>query len=421
MTRIVKCRVENILGVKEVEFEPNGQSVTIGGSNGQGKSSAIWGLVMALGGRHQLPKEPVRQGEEKGSVVVETEKFIVRFDVNADNKTKLVVESADGARYQSPQGLLNECFGRLSFDPGAFRLMDQKKRVETLLDLIGVDLADFDLRENVRTQERREIGRTVKELEAKLDGTMYDPELPTEEVSAAELMKTLDEALEHNAKVDRHVRDLESLMSTIGVLEDRIATLEADLKQAIERRDNLNERLKSQSSESPVMMHTDPIRDQIASVDNRNQAIRKNLETKQRMDELADRRAAYAKKTEKLEAIRKERQAALEAAKMPIEGLSFEDGDVTFNGVPFEQISESQQWEVSTAIGFGLNPKGVLFMRNSGGLDKKSRERIRARAADLGVQLFLEVVDDAEDVQLLIEEGFVKENRLNGVANEQRG
>ena len=64
------------------------------------------------------------------------------------------------------------------------------------------------------------------------------------------------------------------------------------------------------------------------------------------------------------------------------------------------------------AIGFGLNPKGIVFMRNTGGLDKKNREAMRELAKQLGVQLFLEVIDDAEDVQILIEEGKVKEDRL---------
>lgn len=70
MTKIIRCKVENILGAEEVEFAPNGKSVTIGGANGQGKSSAIWALAMALGGKKQIPERPVNGDADKEDVEI---------------------------------------------------------------------------------------------------------------------------------------------------------------------------------------------------------------------------------------------------------------------------------------------------------------------------------------------------------------
>lgn len=80
-----------------------GQSVTIGGPNRAGKTSAIRGLVAALGGKELLPEDPVRHGAEAGRVVVELPEFVVRLDVEPDRSTRLRVETLDGARFTSPQ------------------------------------------------------------------------------------------------------------------------------------------------------------------------------------------------------------------------------------------------------------------------------------------------------------------------------
>jgi hypothetical protein len=51
-------------------------------------------------------------------------------------------------------------------------------------------------------------------------------------------------------------------------------------------------------------------------------------------------------------------------------------------------------------------------------MDKRTRARVIERARTLGVQAFIEVVDDSEDVQILIERGEVKENRLAQAVDE---
>lgn len=166
------------------------------------------------------------------------------------------------------------------------------------------------------------------------------------------------------------------------------------------------------SGESLCREDAERLHKTISDADFLNKKFRHNASIKELQADLGKLNTEQAAREKKLEALQAQKLERLKAAKFPIEGLSIIGEVVVYNGIPFDQLSESEQWEVSTAIGFALNPKGIVFMKNCGGLDKKSRERVRARAAASGVQLFLEVVDDAEDVQIVIAEGKVLENRL---------
>jgi len=428
MTEILKCRVSNILGVREVEFAPDGKSVTIGGANGSGKSSTLWALCMALGGRQQLPPEPVRNGAEKGEVVIELDRFTVRYEVTPDRKSRLVVESADGARYPSPQKMLDELFGGLSFDPGAFKSMDEKRRYQTLAELVQVDLSKFAARVKELTEERLLVGRKHKELQGKLAGRerMTAPE---QEVSVAELTAKLKEVQAHNRKRSELQQKAGALQQQAPRYKDankkliaRISQLEAEIagiKAEIEANEKNFALVNKQADDILAALPEDrgaeaeALWSEVQSAETTNQAVRYNTETAELQKLVADVGASYDGLTREIDAVRDEQTATLAAAKYPIEGLRLtEEGAVMFEEIPFEQLSESEQWLVSMSVGFALNPQGIVFMRNSGGLDARSRETIRQRAAELGVQLFLEVVDDTADCQIVIEEGAVKENRI---------
>jgi len=433
MTQIIRCRVENILGAKLIDFAPKGQSVTIGGANGQGKSSAIRALCMALGGRDQLSAEPVSVGAEKGSVVVELDEFTVTLEVDKSRKSELVIESKNGARFQRPQSMLDKLFSGLSFNPGAFKSLDKKARLETLRKLVGLDFSQLDEKYESIYENRRDAGRKVADLQAKVAGRQLHQGVPEEEVSVAELMAQLRTVQAKNRDIDAKKREVADcgqqvaaiarnntlLMDQIAELERTIARHKAKLDENCEQRKKINAIAEKLQAEIDSSLVTDNTMDKALSLDKQigeaetiNRKVRENADVIALRNELNTRAAEHASLEKQLLSITATKTEMLENAKFPVEALSFNGDGVTYRGIPFEQVSESEQWEISTAIGFALNPKGILFMANSGGLDKTSRQRIRDRAKALGVQLFLEVVDDADDVTVLIEEGTIKENRI---------
>lgn len=441
MAKIMKCKIENILGVNNIEFAPQGQSVTIGGANNQGKSSAINSLIMALGGKERVPAVPLKEGAESGNVEIILDNLKVKLSVKKDRKTSLVVESLDGAIYKSPQAMLDKLFGGLSFDPGAFRSIAPDQQRLALFKVAGIDLSAINNKIETAFNYRSEASRVVKNLEAQVGqlSKPYDPELPEDLIDDSELKSFIADADaktlargNQSQKISDIKTELEKNLNNKEIRLRFIETKKAEilaLQKLIEEESTMVTNLVKQSVELEAKLEdaekqiqtmptvsTDELTGKISELNLKNNSITENNRARKLFEDLKAAQANEVEKTNLLESLRAEKLKMLTEAKLPIEGLSFTDSGVLFEGIPFQQISESKQWEVSTAIGFALNPKGIVFMSASGGLDKKSREKVRQRASLCGVQLFMEVVDDAEDVQIVIEEGRIEENRLENKA-----
>ena len=117
--RIISLKAENIKKVKAVEITPKDDVVVISGKNAQGKTSVLDAIWFALGGKDNIPSQPIRQGKEKARVVLDLGQYkVTRIFTKAG--TYLTVENAQGATFKSPQALLDKMIGDLSFDPLAF-------------------------------------------------------------------------------------------------------------------------------------------------------------------------------------------------------------------------------------------------------------------------------------------------------------
>ena len=102
-----------------VEITPKGNVVKITGKNANGKTSVLNSIWMALGGKDVVPDKPSKDGEEKGSIVVDLGDIVVTRKFT-EKATTLTVENKDGAVFKSPQKVLDEMIGRLSLDPMRF-------------------------------------------------------------------------------------------------------------------------------------------------------------------------------------------------------------------------------------------------------------------------------------------------------------
>ena len=58
---ITELRAENIKRLVAVRVKPDGSLVVVGGNNGQGKTSLLDSIAMALGGKDLMPAEPLRR------------------------------------------------------------------------------------------------------------------------------------------------------------------------------------------------------------------------------------------------------------------------------------------------------------------------------------------------------------------------
>ena len=98
----------------------------------------------------------------------------------------------------------------------------------------------------------------------------------------------------------------------------------------------------------------------------------------------------------------------MEKAKFPIKGLAFDEETVTFNGIPFDQISQGERIKISVAIGLVLNPKlKILLIRDASLLDEKNLEMVAKMAQKMDAQVWLERVGKGKECQIIISDGSI--------------
>ena len=415
--RIVKLTVENVKKIKAVSVTPEGNLFIIGGKNGAGKSSLIDSVAMVMGGKGQEPGEPLRQGEKHGKIIAELDTLIIK-KVFTPKGSKVTVEGKDGAVYPSPQAMLADMYGKLTFDPLAFSRMDARKQVETLRDLAGLDFGSADAARKELFTERTIVNRELDTTQKRLKAMAWHEDAPDDEVSVSGLMTDLSAATETNG-VNEAERERWEILETdkktctreIEMIEGKILELRDQINQVMERRKAFREGAEEQEIKCKVLTDIDTaaITERISSAEGINQKVRENT-ARRRLEGEAETIAAQADKlTVAIEKIDADKARQLAEAELPIEGLGLSDAGVTFNGLPFDQCSSAEQLRISVAMGIKLNPKlRVMLIRDGSLLDTDSLKLLKDMAEEADQQIWLERVGEGEECQVIIEDGSVK-------------
>jgi hypothetical protein len=399
--KIVRLEAENLKRLRAVEIEPDGNVVVISGRNGQGKTSVLDAIWFALGGGPAMrdTARPIRDGAEHASVALDLGDIRVTRTWSGE-KTSLKVESADGARYNSPQQMLDGLVGRLSFDPLAFAQQDEKSQLATLLSLVELpfDPKLLDGQRRALYEDRTIIGREVKTLEGHLAGiSEVDAEVPDEPVNAADLMSQAQQAqrlVNERADAERRRTNAQARVAELRTL---FAEAKAELDAAGDAIDVL-----------PAPVDVEEITSRLAQIDAINQQVRAKQERAKVESTLDVKRDEYDAHTEKLQLLDQEKADAVASAKMPIDELGFTDDGVTYRGVPFKQASAAEQLRVSVAMALALNPTlRVIRITDGSLLDSDNLALIEEMARDRDAQVWIERVDETGQIGVLIEDGTV--------------
>ncbi|MGW6376280.1 hypothetical protein ACWFRB_09475 [Rhodococcus sp. NPDC055112] len=395
----------------EITPDPAAATVTIAGRNAQGKSSVIDAIWAALAGsaaaKGTTTTRPIRDGEESARVTVDLGDIVVTRTWSGE-KTALKVESVEGARYGSPQKMLDELIGRLSFDPLAFASLSAKAQQAELLQLVELPFnpADLAARRASVFEDRTDLGRTVKQLQGQLDGYLAFPvDTPDELVSVSELMAELDAATAMQLAAERAAGAVRTAQDAVDYAEQEVERA----RQLLENnRGNLAIALGQQSKVGDLP-DVEAIRLKIDSAESTNATVRQRQERDRVAAQLADTKAEYDALTAKIAELDGVRSAGLAAAEFPVPGLGFDDEGVTYGGVPFAQASAAERLRVSVAMAMALNPRiRVIRITDGSLLDSENLALIEEMATAGGFQVWIERVDESGTVGVVIEDGSVK-------------
>lgn len=409
--KIIRLTAENIKKISAVDITPNSNLVQITGRNGQGKSSILDAIWFALGGTKDHPTQPIRQGAESGSIMLDLGDYVVTRRFN-EKGTTLTVKSKEGASFPSPQAMLDKMLGDMSFDPLEFSRTKPKDQYEKLRGIAGIggQLEDLEYQEKGLFEERTEVNRNTKSLESQAQGIIVAADVPDEPVDVSALVAEGEKKRNENNRIEqagKAVTAFEQSMSDInaeiGRLDERIFELRNQFKHYEEQK-----AIAEKIAKLPLVDLTD-LRTQVADASATNKMVGDKQRKNGILKELKVAQTKATDLTTKIEAKRKEIIALLEGAKMPVQGLTLAEGQIYFNNVPFNQASTAEQLKVSVAIAMAANPSlRVIRIKDGSLLDDGNMAILTSMATENDYQIWVERVDGSGEVGIVMEDGHVK-------------
>jgi hypothetical protein len=424
--KIIELQAENVKRLRAVTITPEGNIVEISGRNGQGKTSVLDAIWWAVSGTTHIQAVPIRKGENEARIRLDLGDLKVirtfRRREEGGHTTSLVVESADGARYQSPQKMLDSLLSALSFDPLAFTRMDGKAQLETLKRFVpGVDFAAIEKASKADFDRRTEVNRTIRTLRSQAVSIEVPAGTPAERIDDAALVAKLEEAGEFNTDLERRRIRREQAEDEVAAQEASIETLRARAKQlrhdadeADAEADKINARMvvtrgKLADAEAlPEPIDTLDLRQRIADAGRINAAVaqREQRERIEKQVQAAETEAAAL--TKAIEDRATQKREAIAKADLPVPGIGFGEDEILLNEVPFDQASSAEQLRTSVAIAIAANPKlRVIRIQDGSLLDEEAMRILAEMAQAADYQVWIEVVQSGRSAAIIIEDGAV--------------
>lgn len=402
--RVINLRAENIKRLVAIDITPEGDVVKITGANAQGKSSVLDSIMYALGGKDAIQAKPVRSGKKNGFVKLDLGDIVVerKFTQEGANSS-LIVTNKEGVKFPSPQAVLNNLLGRMTFDPLEYMRMDAKRQNDTLREMLDLDFSELDKDRAAHFADRTEVGRELKRLQAQRAAISFDPAGATEEISSTELMKSYNAAKDHNEAV---ITDKDEFISA----EERIDEIQTEIKALQKELKSLQAGLPAMKEKAEVeLFDLEALSEQINTLDTSNKNARSFKQAQELDTKIKALEKSSRKLTESIESIDQDKLEMISACDMPVPGLTFGDNEVLYNGLPVAQASSAEQLKISIAMAMAMNPKiRVLRITDGSLLDSKSMKLIEEMAGENDYQIWLEVVDESGKVGIVIEDGMVK-------------
>lgn len=401
--KINKLEIENVKRVRAVKLEPSESGLTIiGGDSNQGKTSVLDAIAWALGGDRFRPSKAAREG----SVIPPNLHIVMNNGLVVERKGKnsdLKVTDPNGQK--AGQQLLNEFVEQLALDLPKFMQAGNREKAQILLQIIGVgpQLAQLEQKEKELYNERLYIGRTADQKEKYAKEQPYFPDVPRELISPSELIRQQQEILAQNGENQRKrenlhqlEREYQSITEQLRALLQKQTQLESDLKIARTATADL------------VDQSTAELEANIANIEEINRKVRANLDKDKAEEDSKEYLAQYAKLTKEITDTRQEKLNLLKNADLPIPGLSVEDGELTYYGQQWDNMSGSDQLKVATAIVRKLNPKcGFVLIDKLEQMDLKTLKDFGQWLEEEGLQAIATRVSTGGECSIIIEDGHV--------------
>ena len=432
--RIAQVKINNILGITELEFTPEGFN-EISGPNGTGKTSVLEAIQAVLKTGHDATL--LRKGAEKGEAVLVLEDGTeLSKVVTADKSTSKA--RVGGKLSTTPASVIKSLTDLYAANPIEFLRARKQDRVKVLLETMPLEADTAKLAEitgipvtaqpgthalavieAVRQEvydDRTGTNRAVKEKDGAINQWKQAlPEAPGGvEGSEDELTAQVQEAdTVKNAELDRIAKKLTRIKDEsnqqIAAIRQRaqeaIDKIKADAQLEVDAVNTAERDWEGKAGiqrERTIQKHTDivtPLNAALAAIKaNRSLHAKREqgMQTIAQMEqELTGLQNDVARQTKALADLDQYKADLL--ASLPIPGVEVRDGEIYRDGVPFDRLNTAQQVWVAVEIAkLRSGELGVCCVDGIELLDPNAFEEFKAQSLSSNLQLFVSRVSGDE-------------------------
>jgi hypothetical protein len=429
---LIKLKVNNIMRIKAVEITVEGKAVIIGGKNRAGKSSLLQSIAMLFGGGRAVPDKPIREGEDRGSIVGETEDLIIvkKFDKTKKTLVELKVMSKELGELSSPQRILDKLYNALTFDPLEFLNAKPDKQSAILQKLAGLDFTEHDALRKSIYDERTKVNGKLDDAEMVFASAPFHSDAPDEEVSLEALLKEMRVIQEDNDRLkDRRfeLSVLKNNLTTKRVMletsKENLDTAQLNLQRAQERVNSAKEDFGIASGEVekaaqaidtfgeiPEDQSTDEIREKIKNTEGLNNKLKDNKRKEEKKKIYVDLEEKSTTLKSQLKEMDDKKKNEIHSASFPVEGLSFDETGVMFCGIPIDQCSQEEQITIGVGMSAAMNPKlRIALIKGGSSLDEERLKLVVEESHKRKIIPWIERVGEGDECSVIIEDGSIKE------------
>lgn len=432
--KLAGVKINNVLGIQDLEITPEGNVIEVSGKNGSGKTSTVEAIKSALGISEYSTL--LRNGQEKGEVVLDLGDLQIKKTHKQGGETLTVKGKVAGTdkmtNINAPATLLKSLVNPNSVDPVRLLTAKPKDLLDAVMEAIPLRVDpkkfeeiygdhSFDLdthgllvlaaaHKNIMEQRKlvNRDAKTAKTTKEQLAATLPDTIPTTEELEAeiednirkSESIRSLARSASRDAKKP-YLERAEKLSVEKQELLDKIAELTGKLNI-------VNAKIEDNYAESEVA--ADDARE--AKLNEAQDYLDANIELSKQLSQLniyktTERQVKDWENKEseanKLSTNFTKTLGNLQAYKeelcknLPIKGLEVKDGLLVMDGVSFETLNTASRVNLVIELAkLTSGDLGIVILDNSECMDRDTYKLFLEEAAKTDLIFIVARVSDSD-------------------------
>lgn len=411
--KVISMAIENHGKVVSEELVLDGNNLIASGKTGQGKTtivSVLWDAIVKRSGM-------ITHGEKKEvlEVVLENkdgEKLYCKRQNTAKSST-ITIHDEEGEVI--PQKTVEKLLESISENPLALFELKGKERYEFLMSCSNISLKELNtlkIERESKASERLDLHREYETLSSNL--------AVVEKVDAIDISSVRDAlsaANDTNRAVEKAEDTLTGLKDSWEEEKDTVEVLEEKLRLAKENIKTFDARIVAGHKflDENKKVDTSELDKKIESAYENNANVTLYVQYIENRDKCDKVNNSHNSKAKEVKAIDAKIKGMLDSATFPVDGLSVDgtnvmyisEGDMTPS--LFENLGTSEQILISSTLAakhIVSKKRGIHAMRidRAESMDAETQSKMIRVCNDIGVQLFISVVD-----RTVVEDGYTLE------------